>query len=120
MSIGHVRESHKPSNKLCPHNRDCIFDCTCPSNIVRNRKPYRLVRVILRPEFVESHRLNRKVSVMVHRDGLLQFRENGRRKVYETNVGRVYQGCVWREAMLAAQAAAKKRKEKKQPRKRRR
>lgn len=117
--IGHVKECHNPRNERCPHNHEASFDCQCKSDRVVIRKPYRLIRLVLRSEFVEG-RMNRKVSISVHKDGLLEFRENGRRKVYSTNVGRVYRGCVWREAMLGAQAKAKAKAAKKKGRKRRR
>jgi hypothetical protein len=117
MSLGHVKECHNPRNDECPHNFDARFDCTCKSNRVVNRKPFRLVRVSLRPEFVEG-RMKRQLAVEVYPDGLLRLRESGRRRVYETNLGRIYRGCVWREAMLVAQAskAAKKNRKKKRHR----
>lgn len=115
MSLGHVKDCHDPRRDMCPHNADAKFNCDCISERVVVRKPYRVIKVTLRPEYVEG-RINRRLVIEVHPDGLLRIREAKRRKIYDTNVGRVYRGCVWREAMLSAQVAAKKRKDRKKRR----
>lgn len=119
MKIGHVKECHKPHNDDCPNNADARFDCTCKSDKKVERKPYREIKVKLRPEFVE-HRMNSRLTVRLWPDGQIGLREHGRRRVYLTNVGKVYRGCVWREAMLAAQAHKAAKKGKKGVKRRRR
>jgi hypothetical protein len=102
-----VKDWHNPRNEQCTHNRIIFAPCTCKRPV--HRKPYRVVRVKLRPQFIEG-RMRARVELEIHPDGLLRLREIGRRRRYETNVGRIYWGCVWREAMAVAQAAKAKRK----------
>lgn len=109
ITIGHVKACHLPRNERCPHNSDPRFDCACKSSVPKVRKPFRVVRVD--DPTVETHGLTGHLVIEIHRNGLLAIRQKGRRRVYTTTIGRVFEGVVWRQAMVDARAKkARKRK----------
>jgi len=98
---------HKPRNEACHHNENPDQPCTCQGPKTRSRKPFRVCRVrdnsakLIKPDIV----------LEVHPNGVLVFREKGRRTSYETTAASVFAGLVWREAKAkASEKRAKKRK----------
>ena len=105
MTTPIIHDWHDPRNEDCDQNRVSFADCTCKRKI--NRKPYRVVRVS--DPTAANYQRDGRIVVEVHPNGLLVFRERGRRKAYSTTVGKIYTGLVWREAMTLAKAKKARR-----------
>jgi hypothetical protein len=101
MSVPVIHDWHNPrafnpdAPDFCPHNLDITRDCTCKRKV--NRKPYRVVRVS--DPTAANYQRDGRIVVEVHPNGLLVFRERGRRKQYSTTVGKIYSNLIWHEAM---------------------
>lgn len=100
MSVPIIHDWHDPYNDVCPQNIDAGNSCTCKRKI--NRKSYRVMRI--NDPTAANYQRDGRIILEVHPNGLLVLRERGRRKRYETTVGKIYTGLVWREAMTLAKA----------------
>lgn len=101
MSTPIIHDWHDPRNESCEQNRHPIEGhCTCKRKV--NRKSYRVMRV--NDPTAANYQRDGRIILEVHPNGLLVLRERGRRKRYETTVGKIYTGLVWREAMTLAKA----------------
>ena len=98
--IGDVKLWHDPHNEECLNNSDIYKNCTCKRQV--KRKPYRVVRVS--DPTATNYQRDGRIVVEVHPNGLLVFRERGRRKQYQTTVGKIYSNLIWHEAMMLAKA----------------
>lgn len=92
-------DHHKPRNEACPHNEDADAECNCKK--LRNRKPYRVVRVNDRNV---GAGVRHNIIAELHPDGRLVLREAGRRRssAVETSLGVIYERALWVRAMNVA------------------
>ena len=100
-------DHHQPRNEECPHNLDPSLACNC--KLMRNRKPYKVCKV---HDAHAKGRLSPDIILEIHPNGVLVFREKGRRTSFETTAGAVFAGLVWKDAMSKAQAKKQSRKRK--------
>lgn len=105
-SVGHVRDWHSPHNEDCAHNMTPAADCSCKRKV--NRKPFRVLRV--NDVSVKMHKVSGRIIAESYPNGLLILREHGKRTRYETTLGAVLTGLIWRDAMAKAKAKKAARK----------
>jgi hypothetical protein len=111
-TLGKIRDWHSPHNDECPHNHDVESDCSCKRKV--ERKPFRTLRLHDSITPNRGHKTSPDIIIEAHlQNGLLIFREKGKRTRYETTVVKIYEGLRWRAAMVAAQEARAKRKSRK-------
>jgi hypothetical protein len=119
-TVGEVRPWHDLDNPECPQNGENIDqDCTCKLVIQKTGKKRQKPRIIFRVHDARvDHRVKPDLWVEIHDNGDMILRENQRRVVYATSVGKEYCRLQRTQAFATARArkaeSAAKRKGKRQ------
>lgn len=98
---------HQPHDDGCPNNNDPMKPCTCKRPL--HRKPYKVCRV---HDNKVPHGISPDIIMETHPNGLLVFREKGRRTRYETTAGQIFAGLVRKAGYDAAAAKRQARRNK--------